>query len=161
MATDIDHIKTQVGYSPETGEIISLRTLRVIGHSRNGYVGVSLRDAAEKWRPYLAHRIAFALMLGRWPLDQVDHVNMDRADNRWANLREATPSQNVVNCRLRKDNTSGARGVVWVRRLERWRARFEGDGKIIDIGHFKSVAEAAAVRDAAMREFFGERYRVL
>jgi HNH endonuclease len=43
----------------------------------------------------------------------MDHVNGDRADNRWCNLREATQSQNQANTSMRADNISGYKGVCW------------------------------------------------
>jgi hypothetical protein len=57
-----------------------------------------------------ANRVIFYLMAGRWPAAgmMIDHVNRDVTDSRWANLREATPSQNARNAdyRIRRCNGS-------------------------------------------------------
>ena len=48
-------------------------------------------------RRYHAHRIAVLWMTGRLPSTQYDHLNGCRRDNRWANIRPATNSQNRRN----------------------------------------------------------------
>lgn len=60
-----------------------------------------------------AHRLAFLWMTGQEPTDQVDHINGIRSDNRWGNLRLATPSQNQWNKGPQWNNTSGYRGVSY------------------------------------------------
>jgi hypothetical protein len=50
-------------------------------------------------------------MTGKWPRHELDHINHDKSDNRWDNLREATKSQIQWNAILRRDNVSGFKGV--------------------------------------------------
>lgn len=64
---------------------------------------------------YLAHRLAWLIMTGKWPSGEVDHENRTGRDNRWRNLREATHSQNHANGSLRSDNTTGYKGVMRAR----------------------------------------------
>ena len=90
-------------------------------------------------------------------LPMVDHINGDGLDNRRANLRGATAAQNSANARLRRDSTSGFKGVHrnGPRGLP-WRAQIHKGGKKHHLGLFESPEVAARAYDAAARELFGE-----
>ena len=45
-------------------------------------------------RPYSASRLAWLYMTGKWPNSEISYINGKPSDTRWANLREATSSQN-------------------------------------------------------------------
>jgi len=94
------------------------------------------------------------MMTGRWPVGDVDHEDRDRRNNRWANLREATKSQNQANAGNWAHNTSGFRGVS---RTEsgRWRARIMVGKREISLGRFDTAQEAATAREAKAREIWG------
>lgn len=96
-----------------------------------------------------AHRIAYMLMKGRMPPGQIDHVNGDRADNRWSNLRLVRPAEQQKNMKLRSDNSSGHHGVCKGRKG--WRARVHVNGRDRHLGEFASKEEAVAARRAAER----------
>jgi hypothetical protein len=105
-------------------------------------------------RSYRANRLAWLYMTGGWPPHQVDHLNHDKADDRWANLRAATNQQNQRNITMSKANTSGIRGVGWHKRIEKWQASIRVDGRLLSLGYFESLDEAAQVRrDAELRHF--------
>jgi hypothetical protein len=53
---------------------------------------------------FLAHRVAFALAQGRWPVGEIDHIDHDKQNNRLANLRETSHQENALNTSLRSDN---------------------------------------------------------
>lgn len=103
---------------------------------------------------YREHRLAFEFIYGVRP-KEVDHINGDRADNRIANLRAATHQQNLANCKNRKNNTSGKKGVH-KHKDGRWRARISVDGKSIHLGLFTSLDEAHAAYVGAAERYFGE-----
>jgi hypothetical protein len=73
---------------------------------------------------------------------QVDHINRDGLDNRRANLRIATPSQNQHNCGLPNNNTSGFRGVVWNRHARKWQAQIGMNKRLKYLGVFVNKGEA-------------------
>ena len=81
---------------------------------------------------------------------QVDHRNGDTLDNRRANLRLATQSQSTANTRIRKDNTTGFKGVTFERGL--YVATCQG----IRIGKYTTAIEAAAAYDRAALATFGD-----
>lgn len=84
---------------------------------------------------------------------QVDHINRDGLDNRRANLRAASQSQNSANTKSR-DTFSGYRGVYWSR--NKFVSQVYSDGRTIRLGRFDDPVEAAKVRDLAARDLYGE-----
>lgn len=104
--------------------------------------------------PISASRIAFLLMTGRWPTHVIDHINRDRADNRWANLREATYSENCKN--NGRPTGKCARGVIENKaRGKPYMARIWYRQRNIYIGLFDTIEEASAAYQAKSRELFG------
>ena len=91
-------------------------------------------------------------------LRHTDHIDGDGLNNQKFNLRPATFSQNMANSRLQKNNTSGFKGVFWNKRIERWTAvmRFIGLGKLLYIGSFKDIKDAARAYDEAAIKAWGE-----
>lgn len=100
---------------------------------------------------YSAHRIIWKLMTGLEPTE-VDHIDGDRANNRWTNLRDVTSSGNRRNSARRSDNTSGETGVMWSERRQRWVSTLNIEGRIIYCGFFKDFNKAVAARRAAATE---------
>lgn len=79
----------------------------------------------------------------------VDHINRNRLDCRKANLRLVNRSQNNYNSKLRWDNSSGIKGVVWHKLNKRWQAQIQVKGKNIYLGAFIAKQDAIAARIAA------------
>lgn len=84
----------------------------------------------------------------------IDHVNHDGLDNRRENIRACTPSQNQMNRRSGKNNTSGTTGVWWRSNRKRWMAELNLDGKRVFSKSFKSKDEAIKARELAKKEYF-------
>ena len=89
-----------------------------------------------------------------------DHVNGNGLDNRRANLREATQSQNSANRELSSSNTSGYKGVSWSRGTRKWVAQIGVNGRRIYLGLFADPAEGARAYNRAALEHFGEFARL-
>lgn len=113
------------------------------------YVQIKLRNFN-----YLAHRLAWLYVYGEWPEGELDHINGDSLDNRIANLRLATTSQNQANRRINQNNASGFKGVCKLR--ARFRAKITREGQARHLGTFDTPEEAHAAYAAAAREHFGE-----
>ncbi len=87
----------------------------------------------------------------------IDHRNNNTLDNRIANLRPATRSQNACNKLKRKTQTSSKyRGVCWSKIVRKWRAKISFQKKHILLGYFESETEAAKAYDEAARKYHGE-----
>jgi hypothetical protein len=114
---------------------------QVAGHKdkTHGFVIVSISGVH-----HLAHRIVFALENGRWPADEIDHIDGNPTNNRPSNLREASRTQNIHNRRHHKDSKSGIKGVTFRAERDKWRACIYHGGKQRFLGHFDSAEEAAA-----------------
>jgi hypothetical protein len=103
-------------------------------------------------RRYQAHRIIWALYFGEWPAGQIDHINGVRTDNRLANLRDVSQSDNQRNAARRRDNISGVTGVYWNKNERKWMAQINGDKRQIHLGYFTNIDDAVAARKAAERQ---------
>ena len=90
----------------------------------------------------------------------VDHKNRRTLDNRRANLRFATQSQNMQNRRKRKNTTSQYVGVCLDKQRGQWEVRIIRRGKRIWIGRFHNEIEAAKAHDAAAKKYHGEFARL-
>ena len=121
-----------------------------------GYLNISIGRLG-----YYVHRLAFLYMTGEWPKHQADHIDGDRTNNRWANLREATGSQNKYNTGRRSHNTTGFRGVYFRKNEGKWHARIKIGEKRVSLGIFSTPEEASRAYEAAAQEHFGEYYRRL
>jgi hypothetical protein len=90
----------------------------------------------------------------------VDHISGITLDNRRSNLRICTKTENIRNQKLRKDSTSGYKGVQPAsshgRRTGNWKVEITVDGKTIRLGTCADKIEAAKMYDKAARKYFGE-----
>lgn len=106
-----------------------------------------------------AHRVAYALMTGAWPPAHTDHINGDRTDNRWSNLRAVSHADNFKNMPRMSHNTSGFCGVTWQARRNRWVAQIGLNSRIINLGSFASKDDAIEARKRANIKYgFTERH---
>lgn len=86
----------------------------------------------------------------------IDHINGDSLDNRIENLRPATQSQNCANQGLKKNNTSGIKGVRYRKDTNKWTAHVMVNRKNISLGCYGTIEEAAIAYEIGAKKFFGE-----
>jgi len=103
-------------------------------------------------RLYQAHRICWTIYTGGEPSLILDHINGDRADNRIANLREATFMQNIGNRASVVGSSSAFRGVSWCTRDKRWIAYCAGR----TVGRFTDELSAAKAYNQSAASHYGE-----
>lgn len=113
--------------------------------------------AFSKWKQRLLsmHVELVKPEYGRIP----DHVSGRTLDNRRANLREATPSQNSHNSAKRKDNTSGVKGVSWNKQERKWRVRVMLNNISHEGGMFKYLGDAIVARKVLSSKLHGSFVR--
>lgn len=133
-----------ITYDSETGIFIGKR----------GKILTS-RNITFEGKQVLAHRLAYRLVTGEWASTYIDHIDRDKRNNRWSNLRLATPSENNCNTSLRADNKSGVKGVCWKASRSRWLVQVAKDKQIHHIGYYKCLQEATQAAVEARRRLHG------
>lgn len=86
----------------------------------------------------------------------IDHIDRNGLNCCRSNLRRATPSQNRANRGLDSTNTTGYKGISFIKRRNRWRMRITVDGKKIEKDGFHTAEQAARAYDSFSKKHFGE-----
>lgn len=153
-------LRQLLDYDQETGEFV--RKVAVSNNTKAGDIAGS-QDPSDGYVrirvdlvSYKAHRLAWLWMTGEWPVGDLDHRDLNRANYAWSNLREATESQNVANSPKRRDNKSGWKGVHWSKQCGRWRADIGVKGKREYLGLYDCPAAAHFAYLSAAAKAFGE-----
>lgn len=153
-------------YDPDTGAFIwRLRPVTLFSAGRSAKQPRSIEHVCNQWnsrwagkpaatlkpdgyhyihleyKTLLAHRVAWKIMTGVDPIE-IDHIDGNRSNNKWSNLRNGTRSDNLRNISLRSNNTSGYHGVRFDKRKQKWIAN-------IKVGTFDSREAAIAARKNA------------
>jgi hypothetical protein len=157
MSPTADRVNELLEYNPDTGVFkwrvdrggLAKAATKAGRPSTSGHIEISVDG-----QRYRAHRLAWLICYGHWPDGPLDHANGVPADNRIANLRFASPSQNSANTRVRCNSQTGVKNVV--KHNNRFEARIRSNGKVHYLGLYKTLDEAAAVVRAKHAELFGE-----
>ncbi len=128
----------------------------VMALSHSAYAARREARPDGKWRTVYMHRT----IVGAVAAPTVDHRDGDGLNNRRVNLRPATASENQHNQRLSSANTSGFKGVTWLRDRSRWRANIKINGKSRYLGTFTDIESAAAAYAAASEALHKEFGRI-
>jgi hypothetical protein len=132
------------------------RNPNMVEGQRAGHLGTDgYRYVSLNCRQLLEHRVIFFMCNGRWP-QCVDHINLDRADNRPENLREASVTQNNRNRGRQSNNTSGYKGVSFHRPTGRWTAKIMAHHKRHSLGYYPTAELAHAAYVAAAARLHGD-----
>ena len=137
-------------YDPISGELIRrLPTSNnyvgdVVGTLKNnGYLSVGFGD-----KEYLVHRLIWLYVKGYLP-DQVDHIDHDRLNNSWDNLREVNNTDNSKNTSVSSNSTTKVNGVSFMKTRNKYRATIMVNRKQIHLGLFEDINDAIKARKDA------------
>lgn len=164
MSLSAEHLRELMNYEPETGVFrwrvarsnrVKVGAIAGAVNKCTGYVDIRIVVDATK-QHYSGHRLAWFWMTGKWPPLPIDHIDCNRSNNAWKNLRCATKGQNAVNTDKPRPSRSGLRGVFPSRNGGRWVSKIEVSGKQIYLGTFDTRADAREAYYQALLTHFGE-----
>ncbi len=153
-------LREYFSYDAETGHLLwqverTKRGGRTKAGDRAGYLAPDgYRAINICGRPHKEHRLIWLWVHGQLPEHDLDHVNRVRDDNRLANLRSATRSQNIANSVSR--TASGLKGAYRNKSYGRWFSHIAIDGRLTKLGYFDTAEEAHAAYVVAARQRYGE-----
>lgn len=128
---------------------------KTTGHVRpDGYIHVQYKN-----QKYYAHRLIYQIIHSLDSLPdkiQIDHIDGNRQNNHFNNLRLATNLQNQWNGKIHRNNTSGYKGVTFDKEHRKWKAAIRHDNKLLNLGRFNSPEEAHVAYKNKAIELFGE-----
>lgn len=132
--------------------------------SYNKYVAVNSSGYALMWvngREMFIHRLVLGLPQEYNPEDGLigEHKNGDRADCRKTNLRICKKSNNPINCKKYKNNSTGHKGVYWHKKNKKWIACIFYNKQRLYLGSFEEYDAAVQARENAELQYFGEYRR--
>ena len=161
----VEWLRTQFSYDPQTGLITNAegRRLAKLGAQPcylipRGYLALKVYYKGVRYT-FLAHRLAYALHTGHHPTHEIDHLDHDRTNNRWENLRDATRSQNTAYRDLPARELP--KGVSFTARCKGrpFSARITVDGRNRYIGSYETVEAATEAFEDAAKEAFGDYFK--
>lgn len=156
-------VRSALHYDPETGVMVWIG----VSKYHCGLLGTEAGGPQPSQRGKLYHkisiggrkhsrsRLAFVWMTGAWPDEMIDHINGNSLDDRWANLRPATATQNAWNHQGRAKKSSLPMGVR-SNASGRYSARLAVNKRMIHLGAFDTQGEASAAYLKARETHYGE-----
>jgi hypothetical protein len=134
-----ERLKQLLLYDPETGYFY--RDGAKCGYDNGrGYMKISLED-----KEYYLHRLAWLYMTGSMP-SVIDHIDRNKSNNCFSNLREVTLSQNSHNRGMDARNKTGVTGVFYKKQTKQYIAYISVKGQRKHLGVFETLEEAAQCR---------------
>jgi hypothetical protein len=151
MSIDVKHY---LSYDKDSGQITWIAKLpaaRIQIGSVAGNVGLNgYRYITFNNKRIFAHRLAWFLYHGSWPIGDIDHINGDKCDNRIVNLRDVSTR---VNCQNRSYHRAGKpAGCYFDKSRNKWLSQIRHGGKRYHVGYFNSQDEAVAAYNKKAKE---------
>lgn len=147
-------------YEPDTGRFYWLTKISrktVVGSRAGNQMPVGYWSVQVFGSRYYLHRLAFSMM-GKPVPALVDHINRDRSDNRWTNLRGATKALNAANLSLRPTNRSGHPNVYFCKERKKFCVSIRDHGRTVNGGRFDSFGDAVSAAADLRIRIYGEDF---
>jgi hypothetical protein len=154
----LDALLTRYTYDRESGQIRNIRLNKVsLGvYTSNGYrrLQVSVNYKRKKLR---MHHVIWFFEYGQWPKSQLDHIDGNKVNNHYSNLRECSARENAQFYKAKKGTkgTSVFMGVSLCKSRGKWKAQISLDSPFSkptykNLGRFNCEIEAARAYDKAL-----------
>lgn len=146
-----EKLKELLHYDPELGVFTNIidrgrakigRIAGGLSKPNSGYLRIIIIDNIQ----YFNHSLAFLYMEGYFPENDVDHIDQNKTNNKWTNLREVSRVCNMRNTGNRSTNKSGVKGVCLLQSINRWLSYIAINGKNRNLGKHKDFDEAVCHR---------------
>jgi len=153
-----EYLKSILSYDPETGIWIwkTHYFIRLVGavagsvKKRDGYRRIKINNIE-----YMSARLACLYMKGRWPIEEMDHEDTIRSNDKWINLREATRADNTRNRNAKITSIIGLKGVK-LTTSGKYEAAIRSKENYQYLGTFDTPEEAAKAYADAAKLAYGE-----
>jgi hypothetical protein len=150
-----DNVRKIFDYNPKTGELFwKVRRPPVVPGKVAGCMGGRGYKVVRYNRKTLfQHRVIWLWVHGSWPIQEIDHIDRNKANNRIENLRDVTHAVNRLNTGPRGE--SGVKGVALV--CKNYTARIFDFRlqKVLHLGTFESIEKASDVFKAKHVDIHG------
>jgi len=140
-----------LSYNAGTGVFVSRSTGKRVGAGSSDYGTIRIDG-----KTYKSHRLAWFYVTGAWPAVEIDHRDLDKSNNRFSNLRNASASLNKRNSPTYRNNKAGLKGVCLNKRGGTYRAQISINGSTKRIRSFRTAEEAHAAYVLEAARLFGE-----
>lgn len=148
-----EDVKGAFKYNPEDGVFSFIEEERNsrIRLTVEGYVSCSFMGSS-----HFVHRLIWLYMTGAYPKKMIDHIDGNRSNNKWDNLREADSHQNGCNCVITKSNATGYKNVMRDKNSGLYKSHIMVHGKQHHLGYFDNPVDAYEAFVKASKDLHGE-----
>jgi hypothetical protein len=156
MFLPIPNYEEEYEINPETGEVWGIKRKIILkqGLDKYGYFRVFLCKNGKK-KTIRIHRLVYMSVYPEEDIDdfQIDHIDRNRINNHWQNLRKATCAQNQ--CNTEANNKLGHKNI-YLRKSGTYQVQIRKNGKHVFVKTYKTLEEAIENRDIQMQIHHGE-----
>jgi hypothetical protein len=143
-----ERLKEVMRYEPETGHWFWVKPPKYNNNLVGKKTGTKDVDGRIRVRvdkkTYRSYRLAWLYMTGEWPKNDIDHIDGNPGNDKWANLRDISRGENVRNQK--------SKGYRWNSERQKWECRYMLNYKTIFVGRFETEQEAKTAYEKAIKE---------